>query len=120
MKSSALSVRTSRLARLKSWCAHAFAVDPPENGFVPDEETLADRVADFVVRRRMTAPALVALETGRPLNFVGSQFLVFLSPFLTLIFLPQEYERFTRFMEKRRSIDLLIDKILEHENRTHG
>ena len=114
--SSVLSKPSSLTHRLKAWCSHAFAVEPPEEGFGPEEEALAERVARFVVRRRMTTPALMVLETGRPFNFIGSQFLTFLSPFLTLIFSPPEYERFVGFLEKRRSIPFTIDKILELEN----
>ena len=114
------SLPTSTVARLKTWCAHAFAVDPPEDRFDPEEEMLADRVAAFVVRRQVSAPALMVLETGRPFNFIGSQFLAFLSPFLTLIFSPPEYERFVRFLEKRRSIDILIDRIVQMEDGGDG
>ncbi len=115
-----MSDPASPISRLKAWCAHAFAVDPPEHGFDAEEEALADKVARFVVRRRMAAPALMVLETGRPFNFIGSQFLTFLSPFLTLVFSPPEYERFVRFLEKRSSIELMIDKILERENEHPG
>ena len=106
----------SRKTRFSVWWSHAFAVEKPDDGFDAEEEALAERLARFVVRRRMTTPALLVLETGRPFNFIGSQFLVFLSPFLTLVFSPEEYERFVRFLEKRPSIEFLVDKILELEN----
>jgi hypothetical protein len=115
-----LSGPTSPIDRLKAWCAHAFAVEDPQQGIDPEEEALAEKMARFVVRRRMAVPALMALETGRPFNFIGSQFLTFLSPFLTLIFAPREYERFVRFLEKRRSIEVIIGKILELENEPNG
>lgn len=114
-----MSRPTSQIDRFRTWCAHAFAVDPPE-GITPEEEALAEKLARFVVRRRMATPALMVLETGRPFNFLGSQFLTFLSPFLTLVFSPPEYERFVRLLEKRRSVDLVIDKILDQEGRRHG
>ena len=114
-----MSKPASRVDLVRAWCAHAFAVDPAD-GFEAEEEALATRVAGFVVRRRLTAPALMALETGRPLNFIGSQFLVFLSPFLTLIFSPPEYDRFCRFLGKRPSIDIIIGKILDQENERLG
>jgi hypothetical protein len=115
-----LSSPTSPIHRLKTWCAHAFAVDPPEDRFDAEEEALAAKMAKFVVGRRMATPALMILETSRPFNFIGSQFLTFLSPFLTLVFSPAEYERFVRFLEKRRSIEVMIDKILELENERNG
>jgi len=95
-------------------------VAPDGGTFDVEEEALARRVADFIVRRRMVAPALMVLESGRPLNFVGSQVLVFLSPFLTFIFSRDEYDGFARFLEKRRSVDVLIDMILEGETSHNG
>jgi hypothetical protein len=68
----------------------------------------------------MTTPALMVLESGRPLNFLGSQVLAFLSPFLTLVFSREEYERFVDFLEKRGSLPLLIEKIVEEDRATSG
>lgn len=97
---------------------HAFAVKDEEAGdFDAEERQLAERVATFIVRRRMTAPAVMLLESGRPLNFLGSQLLAFLSPFATLLFSSEEYDRFVRFLEKRSSIDLILDAIEEAESR---
>ncbi|MCZ6635775.1 MAG: hypothetical protein O7G87_20450 [bacterium] len=114
------SETTSRLTRLKKAWAHAFAVSPPGSEITPDEIDLAERVAVFLVKRRLTVPALILLETGRPLNFLGSQFLTFLSPFVSIIFSQtQDFDRFTHFLEKRKSIDCLIHKIMEVED-PHG
>ena len=110
----------SRLTRLKKAWAHAFAVSPPGSEITPDEIDLAERVAVFLVKRCLTSPALMLLETGRPLNFLGSQFLIFLSPFVSIIFSKaQEFDRFTHFLAKRKSIDCLIHKIIEVEDQ-HG
>jgi len=111
-----LSGIASRQTRFSAWWSHAFAVETSEDGFDAEDEALAERLARFVVRRRMTAPALLVLETGRPFNFIGSQFLVFLYPFVTLIFSAAEFERFILFLEKRPSIEFLVDKILELEH----
>ncbi len=99
---------------------HAFAVDSPEMKLNAEDEALAQKVAAFVVRRQMTTPALLILETGRPFTFIGSQFLVFLTPFVSLIFSSAEYTQFVGFLEKRKSIDLLIETILDLENQAHG
>ena len=111
---------TSILVRLKSWYAHAFAVNPPEGRVNPEEEMLVEKIATFIINRKMESPVLMVLETGRPLNFVGSQFLTFLSPFLTLIFSKREYERFVGFLEKKYSIDILIKKITDLESAHDG
>ncbi len=115
-----MSVPTSRRDRIKAWWAHAFAVDDPERGVGSEEEALAERAARFLVRRRLTTPSLLMLELSRPFNFICSQFLTFLSPFATLIFSPPEYERFVRFLEKRQSIEVMINKIVECENQRDG
>jgi hypothetical protein len=106
----------SHLNDFKTWWAHAFAVDDPAQEWSAQERELVERLARFVVRRRMTTPALMALETGRPLNFIGSQFLVFLSPFLKFIFSPAECDLFAEILQKRHSIDFIIDTIVEREN----
>ena len=105
--------------RIRNWLAHAFAVAPPEAGITPEETALADRIARFVVRRRMVAPALMVLESGRPLNFLGSQLLAFFGPFATLVFKGEEYDQFTCFLEKRGSIPFLIDRIVEEDEASH-
>ena len=109
----------SRKERLRAWWAHAFATENREE-FASADRQLVERLARFVVRRRMTVPVLMVLETGRPLNFIGSQFLAFLAPFLTLIFSQTEYDRFVRLLDKRKSVDLIIDAIVEGENGLRG
>ena len=106
----------SRIERFRAWWAHAFAVEG-DAVFDAADLALIDRLAAFVVGRRMAIPALMLLESGRPMNFLGSQFLVFLSPFVTMVFSPREYEQFTGILERRGSIDMIIERITEAENR---
>ncbi len=103
----------SRRAEFRSWWNHAFAVETQAE-FTDADQELIDRLARFVTRRGMVAPALLVLESGRPLNFVGSQLLAFLAPFVTLIFKGPDYDRFVAILEKRRSIDLIIEAIERH------
>lgn len=103
------------MSRLNSWWRHAFAVEDPRQEPDPQERELAGRLARFVVQRRLSAPAAMLLESGRPLNFIGSQALVFLAPFATLVFSAEEYERLVRLLEKRRGIDLLIEALATAE-----
>lgn len=108
-------------ARLRAGWAHAFAVRPDGTGGLSDEERdLVERLAAFVVRRRLTAAAILLLETGRPLNFVGSQLLAFLSPVLTLIFSRPDCERLVRLLDRRASIDHLVTAIEAREAAHRG
>lgn len=111
-----LSSSTSVIDRLKEWCSHAFVIESPDASFSQKDQELATKVARFVVGRQMTTPALLILEASTPFNFLGSQFLAFLSPFSTLIFSEHEYRAFVLFLEKRGSIRLMIDTILEMED----
>jgi hypothetical protein len=83
-----------------------------------DQEIL-DRLASWVVAKRMTAPAILFLESHRPLSFVGSQAMVaaspivhFFEPFLQSLMGPgyehRAYKRFAEMMEDRDSIERLI------------
>lgn len=78
-----------------------------------DEQDLAlvEKLADFVIRRGMAEPAIMFLESVKPLNFIGSQAMVFFRPIVTTFFSPKDYERLTQILEKRASIDILIEKI---------
>ena len=84
---------------------------PPPLVLTPEDQQLIAKVAAMIVKRRLAAPAIMALEMGRPLNFIASQFLVFLHPFATALLKPAEYERFTRILEHREGVDVLIEAI---------
>ena len=105
---------------LKARWQHAFALEDPEAGWSEEERALAERLAEFIVARRMGAAASMALEACRPLNFLGSQALTFLAPFATLVFSRDEYQRFTRMLERRQSINLLAEAIAQRESQKHG
>ncbi|MDP6038662.1 MAG: hypothetical protein QGG64_08940 [Candidatus Latescibacteria bacterium] len=115
------SNNTSTLNRIKDFCTHAFAVSPPESAITEDDETLAEKVAVFIVGRKLTAPAIMLLETGRPFNYIGSQLLTFLSPFISIIFTTaKEFNQFTLFLEKRESIPCIIRHIETLEDKCNG
>ena len=109
----------SRVERLRAWWSHAFAVESADDRAIDEpERELIEGVADFLVRRGLTAPAVMVLEVGRPFNFVGSQLLVFFSPFLSLIFNPEELKRFTRLLARRRAVDDLVEAISRRSDRS--
>lgn len=89
---------------------HAFAVDTP-HVFSAEEMEVVERVSRAVVRRRMSGPALAALESLQPLNYVSSQLMVFLEPLLGSFVSTRDYERIAQILEHRESIQVLIDQI---------
>ena len=92
----------------------AFAVDQP-GAAEPNERQaeICDRVCKAVVKRGMTLPALMALEMGRPLNFVASQALHFFSPIISVILDGPTIDEFATFLEQRGSVEYLCQR-LEH------
>lgn len=93
---------------MKEWLRNAFAVDPPGPAEpTPEQAAAVDAVCRFIVRRRMTTPALLALETCRPLNYVTSQAMHFLRPAVSAVLDPARFVHFAEFLEQRGSVDHL-------------
>lgn len=59
----------------------------------------------------MAVPAIMFLESVKPLNYVSSQALIFFEPIVQTIFNFKDYETFRVALEKRPTIELLIQKI---------
>ena len=75
-----------------------------------------ERVVRFLRDRGLRAPATAALEASRPYTFLGSQFLIFMKPFAHLALPRQDYDRFTRLIENRSSIDLILEELEKVES----
>ena len=93
--------------------AHAFALNPVGGDLTRDDIALLEKIAHGIVRREMAAPALLFLESLAPLNFLGSQMLHGLAPFLELVGNEREIERLTVILERRESLDRLIVLVQE-------
>ena len=105
------------------WLKHAFAIE--REGAVEPTETqreVVDRLCRQVAERGLTTPALIFLESVRPLNFVSSQTLQFFAPILSVVADPQACEDLAAFLEHRGSVDFLCKRIeeLEREKRAPG
>ena len=93
---------------------HAFAVETSSDFDPSDEERqVADRICRELVRRRLATPALMFLEMSRPLNFLGSQLLHFLSPVLSGLTQSPGHRHLAAFLEHRGSVDYLCRRIEE-------
>jgi len=84
----------------------------PEQPHLPEEEmAILEKVAHKVVERRMAVPAIIFLESVKPLNYISSQALVFFEPIVQTMFNFKDYDTFRSALEKRDSIEILIRKI---------
>ena len=86
---------------------------------VDDYSDLIEKIAKKVVDWRLTAPAIVVLESSKPISFVASQVLVFFDPIVKSFFNIRDYERFYTMIEDRENLERLIMAIEEEENRRH-
>ena len=69
---------------------------------------MLEKIARRLVQWRMEAPALMFMESVGPLNFLGSQVMHGLRPFLELVCDTTEIERLALVLERRDSVAHLI------------
>ncbi len=81
---------------------------------------LTEKIARFIVERKMAAPALVAIESMRPLHRIGSQLLYFIAPFAEIIFNPKEYQEVAAMLEKDEYVNMLLNRIDELDMEIHA
>jgi hypothetical protein len=94
--------------RVREELTHAFSTKAEADVFSPEDLGLLERMADAVVKRGMTAPATIFLESLGPMNFLGSQALYFLTPIVEWAFNTKEVEQVARLLERRDTISRLI------------
>lgn len=117
-----ISKITEKIDGLRSSLRHAFAIEERQTDGKPtdDELALVRKLTGIIVRRKMGVPAALFLESFQPLNFIGSQIMFFLRPFMTFIFSAAEYDKLARILERRSSIEILIQEIRSAEEDSYG
>ena len=64
-----------------------------------------------MVELRLEVPAILALETGKPLSLLASQAMIFFEPIAQALFPGAQYRRYAALAEKRDAIETLIRQI---------
>jgi hypothetical protein len=80
-----------------------------------ENEVFVKQVADAICRFRLRLPALISLETGRPLAFLGGQLLWMGQPLLGLFLSPSLVGRVAQLLEEPESVDSLIELLEARE-----
>ncbi len=103
------------------WLKHAFAIEP-KGPVEPNEaqKAIVDRLCRQVVDRGLATPALVFLESVRPLNYVTSQTLQFFAPVLSAVADAKACQDLADFLEHRGSVDYLCRRIEELSKNESG
>ena len=92
---------------------HAFSVGTSHENKTLSEKELAVilKLVAVIQKRKLTLPAAMFLECAQPLNYIGSQMMVFFRPFLTFFFTPAEYDIFQGILERREGIKRIIEEL---------
>lgn len=96
---------------LREWLSRAFAT--PQASLDDSDRRLVDRVADFIVKKELSVPALMVLETVRPLSGIGSAATTFLSPYITFLLSETETRQISRLLETQAGVEQLCRRIGE-------
>ena len=72
-----------------------------------DDRALLERLARRVVELRLETPALLTLETARPLSVIAGQAMLFFEPFAQALFRLPDYRRVAALVERREALEAL-------------
>ena len=84
---------------------------PSEDRPLPEHREIMDRFAKRVVDWRMTAPAILFLESSKPLSFLGNQALIFFQPMVQSIFNFKTYDEVAEILDDRDNLEYLLSSI---------
>ena len=98
------------LPRLRDAVRHAFAL-PSDEPLAADDLARLDRLADAIARRRMQTPAILALESSRPLGGIAANAAHAIAPLLRGIVPPEELDAAARLLQHPRAIDELVGRL---------
>jgi len=102
---------------LKDIFGYPSSKEPDDTQATPEEQELLDRVARLIVRKGLTVPAIMFFETVKPLNWIGSQGMIFIEPAVWAVnpvlhalfgLKHDDYLKFQRLMEKRHNMENLL------------
>lgn len=89
---------------------NAFSL-PSERPVTEEEKALLEKIAAKVRERSLGQVAALAMESSRPLHNIGSQAVVFLTPFITILFKKEEADKVVALLENPNAISYLIERL---------
>jgi len=85
-----------------------------EAPFAPEDLRLFERIAARIAELRLETPALLALESARPVSLLASQAMTFLEPVALALFRMADYRRFASLLQRREAVEALMAAIERH------
>ncbi len=99
--------------------------DPNRTKPNAEEQELIDRFGSWIAKRGLTVPAILFIESGKPLNWIFSQGMLVgepaawaLDPMMKAAFnfTHADYLKLQRLLEKRWSVEFLLQSIEKHDD----
>ena len=89
--------------------------EPEEKRLPEEEDAVLEKLAHKVVDKGWTVVAILFLESVKPLNYIGSQTMVFFEPMVQTIFNFRDYDTLRTALEKRETLEILLTKIEKYD-----
>ena len=83
----------------------------PPSELDPKDRELLEKLARRIVELRLETPALLTLETTKPLSLLAGQAMLFFEPFAQALFHFQDYRRVAALVERRDALEALARMI---------
>ena len=95
-------------------------VEAPGADLSAEDRAFLERLARWLARRSLSVPAILFLESVKPLTFVGSQAMFFFEPMVKIFVGGAGYTRFARLMEDRGNVEVFLRAIETAESDVRG
>ncbi|MFA5479772.1 MAG: hypothetical protein WC002_07280 [Candidatus Muiribacteriota bacterium] len=76
-----------------------------------NDKEVIKKLVDKINYYHMEAPAILFLESYKPLSFIGSQAMQVLSPVVNIIYSTGLYDSIMKILEKRDGVEYIIREI---------
>jgi len=93
------------------------ASSPPP--LAPEDLALLERLSARVVELHLDVPAVLALESGKPLSLLASQAMLFFEPMVQALFSFADYRRVASLLERRDVLEQLTRMIEQRADQAH-
>ena len=82
-----------------------------KDALTKDDKAFLSKLAHKIVDLKLVTPSIFFLEMAKPLNFIGSQTMVFFGPIISAFVKTDGYYRAAEIFENHNSIEFLIQEI---------
>lgn len=83
----------------------------PDVDLTPEDRALLEKLAQRIADMRLETPAILTLESTRPLSVIAGQAMLFFEPFAQALFRFPDYRRLAALVERRDALEALTGMI---------